>query len=384
MRRSMALALCDGRSAASASSWQPYSRYVQFDMILSRVRQEQIGDSAMRHRRHQAVNLVAIIAIYLATSNLCVAQSGASDPKDILPLNDVTGLYPARALSAGLEGRVLVSFDIDSNGAVSNARILESTSSFFERMSIRTASTMKFTPATVKDVRVTFDYVAGQVIVGTPTTKAITLSSERPGSSEMKYPKPPTGGIKSLDNDRNPDIYGVRLGMTLEEVINALRKRHPEAKQTTMPLSKLPPGRAGYDVQPTGLSFSFRANESESQYLAVGFFNPTAKSDDLGLVTSVQFTHSNRAGKFTFDYFDFFRTRYGPYKVSSAQLGQTNYAYTVNSPYGNVEIRIRGDKGTYRYRYTISMGTTSEQMEKLKLEKSRAIRAQAPSSDEPF
>jgi protein TonB len=52
--------------------------------------------------------------------------------------------YPAVARSRGLEGFVLVQFDVLSDGTVSNIAVLNSSSSIFERAAIQAASRFRF------------------------------------------------------------------------------------------------------------------------------------------------------------------------------------------------------------------------------------------------
>ena len=69
---------------------------------------------------------------------------------DYLPIVRVAPVYPARALSRGLEGYVDLSFTVTSAGTVSNPVVDFSTSSLFERAAIRAVVKFKYKPR-VKD-----------------------------------------------------------------------------------------------------------------------------------------------------------------------------------------------------------------------------------------
>jgi len=49
---------------------------------------------------------------------------GPSADGDALPIVRVPPVYPTRALASGVEGRVLVEFDVDPSGAVGSARVV--------------------------------------------------------------------------------------------------------------------------------------------------------------------------------------------------------------------------------------------------------------------
>jgi len=64
----------------------------------------------------------------------------------------VRPVYPARPLAQGLEGTVLVQFDVSAQGQVVNVSVVESSSSQFERSSIQAAERFKFKPRVVDGV----------------------------------------------------------------------------------------------------------------------------------------------------------------------------------------------------------------------------------------
>ncbi len=63
--------------------------------------------------------------------------------------------YPAVAQSRGLEGFVIVQFDVLSNGTVANVSVLESSSSVFERSAINAAERFRFKAKVVDGVPLT-------------------------------------------------------------------------------------------------------------------------------------------------------------------------------------------------------------------------------------
>ncbi len=73
---------------------------------------------------------------------------------DYLPIVRVAPVYPARALSRGLEGYVDMSFTVTSAGTVKDAIVLFSTSSLFERAATRAVLKFKYKPRVVDGVPV--------------------------------------------------------------------------------------------------------------------------------------------------------------------------------------------------------------------------------------
>lgn len=73
---------------------------------------------------------------------------------DYLPIVRVAPVYPARALSRGLEGFVDMSFTVTSAGTVKDPIVLQSTSSLFERAATRAVLKFKYKPRVVDGVPV--------------------------------------------------------------------------------------------------------------------------------------------------------------------------------------------------------------------------------------
>ncbi|MEM8815691.1 MAG: energy transducer TonB [Pseudomonadota bacterium] len=73
---------------------------------------------------------------------------------DYLPIVRVAPVYPARALSRGLEGYVDLSFTVTTAGTVRDPMVIQSTSSLFERAAIRAVLKFKYKPRVVDGVPV--------------------------------------------------------------------------------------------------------------------------------------------------------------------------------------------------------------------------------------
>jgi protein TonB len=73
---------------------------------------------------------------------------------DYLPIVRVAPVYPARALSRGLEGHVDLEFTVTMTGTVRDPIILFSTSSLFERAATRAVLKFKYKPRVVDGVPV--------------------------------------------------------------------------------------------------------------------------------------------------------------------------------------------------------------------------------------
>lgn len=73
---------------------------------------------------------------------------------DYLPIVRVAPVYPARALSRGLEGYVDMEFTVTTTGTVKDPVVLFSTSSLFERAATRAVLKFKYKPRVVDGVPV--------------------------------------------------------------------------------------------------------------------------------------------------------------------------------------------------------------------------------------
>jgi protein TonB len=73
---------------------------------------------------------------------------------DYLPIVRVAPVYPARALSRGLEGFVDLEFTVTTAGTVKDPLVIQSTSKLFERAAIRAVLKFKYKPRVVDGVPV--------------------------------------------------------------------------------------------------------------------------------------------------------------------------------------------------------------------------------------
>ena len=73
---------------------------------------------------------------------------------DYLPIVRVAPVYPARALSRGIEGYVDMSFTVTTTGTVRDPIVVFSTSSLFERAATRAVLKFKYKPRVVDGVPV--------------------------------------------------------------------------------------------------------------------------------------------------------------------------------------------------------------------------------------
>jgi len=73
---------------------------------------------------------------------------GVSDG-EYLPIVKVAPVYPARALSRGLEGYVIVEFTVTRQGTVRDVTVVESSSSLFERAAMDAALKFKYKPRVI-------------------------------------------------------------------------------------------------------------------------------------------------------------------------------------------------------------------------------------------
>ena len=73
----------------------------------------------------------------------------------LVALVRVEPTYPARPRAQGLEGFVIVQFDVLADGTVSNVSIVESSSRLFEAAAARAAMRFRFKPRVVDGVALT-------------------------------------------------------------------------------------------------------------------------------------------------------------------------------------------------------------------------------------
>ena len=72
----------------------------------------------------------------------------------LVALVRVSPTYPARAQQAGLEGWVLVQFDVLATGTVTNIRVIESSATAFENAARNAAARFRFKPRVIDGVAI--------------------------------------------------------------------------------------------------------------------------------------------------------------------------------------------------------------------------------------
>ncbi len=91
-----------------------------------------------------------------ASTNIDIGGPGGMNiaEGDYLPIVRVAPIYPARALSRGVEGYVDMSFTVTATGTVKDPIVEYSTSSLFERAATRAVLKFKYKPRVVDGVPV--------------------------------------------------------------------------------------------------------------------------------------------------------------------------------------------------------------------------------------
>lgn len=98
---------------------------------------------------------IAISAPTVATDASIGGPGGMNIAEgDYLPIVRVAPVYPARALSRGLEGYVDLAFTVTTAGTVRDPVVTYSTSSLFERAAVRAVLKFKYKPRVVDGVPV--------------------------------------------------------------------------------------------------------------------------------------------------------------------------------------------------------------------------------------
>lgn len=87
-----------------------------------------------------------------------ISLGGGFSDGDIIPLVAIQPDYPRRALERGIEGYVVVSFVITTQGTTRDIKVVESTSSIFERSAVRAAERLKYKPRIIDGTAVEVDH----------------------------------------------------------------------------------------------------------------------------------------------------------------------------------------------------------------------------------
>lgn len=91
-------------------------------------------------------------------ANVDISLGGGFSDGDIIPLVAIQPDYPRRALERGIEGYVVVSFTITTQGTTRDVQVIESTSSIFDRSAVRAAERLKYKPRIIDGNPVEVDH----------------------------------------------------------------------------------------------------------------------------------------------------------------------------------------------------------------------------------
>jgi len=91
-------------------------------------------------------------------ANVDISLGGGFSDGDIIPLVAIQPDYPRRALQRGIEGYVVVTFTITTQGTTRDVQVVESTSSIFDRSAVRAAERLKYKPRVVDGNAVEVDH----------------------------------------------------------------------------------------------------------------------------------------------------------------------------------------------------------------------------------
>ena len=98
------------------------------------------------------------ISSAVAGAAVDISLGGGFSDGDIIPLVAIQPDYPRRALERGIEGYVVVTFVITTQGTTRSITVVESTSSIFERAAIRAAQRLKYKPRIIDGTAVEVDH----------------------------------------------------------------------------------------------------------------------------------------------------------------------------------------------------------------------------------
>lgn len=91
-------------------------------------------------------------------ANVDISLGGGFSDGDIIPLVAIQPDYPRRALQRGIEGYVVVTFTITTQGTTRDVQVVESTSSIFDRSAVRAAERLKYKPRIIDGKPVEVDH----------------------------------------------------------------------------------------------------------------------------------------------------------------------------------------------------------------------------------
>jgi len=99
-------------------------------------------------------NVAQLTPMVDASSAMSKLKMSAGSDRDIIPLVRIVPDYPPRALSRGLEGWVIVQFTITATGTVKDAKVVESSSSIFEKAALKAILRWRYNPKVEEGVAV--------------------------------------------------------------------------------------------------------------------------------------------------------------------------------------------------------------------------------------
>jgi protein TonB len=94
------------------------------------------------------------LAVSMSSPNLSMGANvgglgfGVSDG-EYLPIVKVAPIYPSRAASRGVEGYAICEYTVTRNGTTDNIRIVESSSSLFDRAAMDSCAKYKYKPRVI-------------------------------------------------------------------------------------------------------------------------------------------------------------------------------------------------------------------------------------------
>jgi protein TonB len=91
-------------------------------------------------------------------ANVDISLGGGFSDGDIIPLVAIQPDYPRRALQRGIEGYVVVTFTITTQGLTRDVVVVESTDSIFDRSAVRAAERLKYKPRIIDGRAVEVDH----------------------------------------------------------------------------------------------------------------------------------------------------------------------------------------------------------------------------------
>jgi len=92
-----------------------------------------------------AIRVAMVAPPVTMNSNIGGVGFAVSDG-EYLPIVKVAPIYPQRAAARGLEGYVIVSYTVTSDGSTRDVEVIESTSTLFERAAVDSALKYKYKP----------------------------------------------------------------------------------------------------------------------------------------------------------------------------------------------------------------------------------------------